>query len=1077
MIVIEPVGVQSPLFQTLPFQSFQREALSAEELPQRDRYPKGFQMPILIPKSIIPDFRMPPEHRSAWWALGLLAGLVALTKEAPAPGLGYIPKRETGARSKSPNKLLWMWVPPGKFFEDAVAIPRSKVREYQAKAVKSRGRLYYIFAESANRARYLLRQDPTSYERWKTPAEIRQVERSAGASLPTAEAAQLQLFGQAPLSGRIANCAIWIPNERGGWKCGMYGRVCDSPTCSIVPDPNLLKQIKTCVKKQHVFSPFLNREVIRCKRYESACTGPSCMSEPMPYPKTETERSEPTATEIRSIADWMAAEYNAETFNKQPFLAREILSRGGISPPKKSTATGITPGKEEYLSIPLFLRNKRGLPLDEMASEMKFDYEEDLREALLKQYPPKKTGAYKKLTRKTWKDFQDDAYEMIEAGLESGTWSDLGGTREDFIDSLMPVHKASGSWRYMWEDHGKKPKQVTPEEDYRLQTKAKRGTMWLVRARSADEARRLIAEGKVKPYWREDDLSGLGQDLFPGLRRELVLDPPDDIATSDDPVTACMERLGWRVPRMQALRSSISEKLTPDLFTGKTRKLSAGEKEYQRVISECLAARSGTAGLGDTKRTSGFVRSRSANIFDDARYDTKAMSRYLKEAGVKVNKDQTVTLYHGTTKANAERILKQGKIEGTSSKNVMQRVENAAWLTPNREYAKIWGDKILTLKVPVSYIRHMPKNFKEFYFEGGLKRINGTWIPKRKPKENWVITVARADLDAYGEAEQLPLFGSARRAKMNRFGALADPPDPWMTAKPFTPEEEQRYKDYVGNQDFNVLWEFTRRVEEREFNISQRMQSRNMTIRPRHISDALSQYRRALYLLFKMAPRNPGRMDELMDLVDDADKFLRKRIGVLRKAKPLTGKAFQESKRSVLTFLIAEPGERHHIDAIQRRLNMEYHHVNAALKSLIDDKKVTTQGAMMFSWRRGANTEPEQLQLLGGKKGHRYKKGSLDSAINAALKTVDDKPLYIFPTYYGFKIDTSVPSWLNHVKVHQDGTVSSHVRDLRSGKWTIEKLERRLSPGTAPQQARPPQQEPEQLRFLGSGTIGQRAAL
>ena len=32
-----------------------------------------------------------------------------------------------------------------------------------------------------------------------------------------------------------------------------------------------------------------------------------------------------------------------------------------------------------------------------------------------------------------------------------------------------------------------------------------------------------------------------------------------------------------------------------DLFTGKTQKLTAGEKEYQRVMSQCLKARSGTA--------------------------------------------------------------------------------------------------------------------------------------------------------------------------------------------------------------------------------------------------------------------------------------------------------------------------------------------------------------------------------------------------------------------------------------------------------------------------------------------------
>jgi len=121
-----------------------------------------------------------------------------------------------------------------------------------------------------------------------------------------------------------------------------------------------------------------------------------------------------------------------------------------------------------------------------------------------------------------------------------------------------------------------------------------------------DSVQQAIKDGKpvpkkvlqhYAPYLPEAKRAlSLGQDLFtekqqelmPGLRRELTFKPVVDAATTADPVTSCMERLGWKIPRIEELRESISEKLTIDLITGKTKKLSNAEKEYQRVTQECI---------------------------------------------------------------------------------------------------------------------------------------------------------------------------------------------------------------------------------------------------------------------------------------------------------------------------------------------------------------------------------------------------------------------------------------------------------------------------------------------------------
>lgn len=88
--------------------------------------------------------------------------------------------------------------------------------------------------------------------------------------------------------------------------------------------------------------------------------------------------------------------------------------------------------------------------------------------------------------------------------------------------------------------------------------------------------------------WRgsEAHLSG-DEDLFPHLRRELHLEP-EDAATSDDPIEACLERRGWDLKRMRVLRDSIAAKSTPDMFSEEEEDLTGEEAELLQQIEDCL---------------------------------------------------------------------------------------------------------------------------------------------------------------------------------------------------------------------------------------------------------------------------------------------------------------------------------------------------------------------------------------------------------------------------------------------------------------------------------------------------------
>lgn len=60
-----------------------------------------------------------------------------------------------------------------------------------------------------------------------------------------------------------------------------------------------------------------------------------------------------------------------------------------------------------------------------------------------------------------------------------------------------------------------------------------------------------------------------------------------DLATSDDPLEACLERAGYNLKKQAELRASISEKLTLDMFSA-SGDLSAEERAYQEAVDRCI---------------------------------------------------------------------------------------------------------------------------------------------------------------------------------------------------------------------------------------------------------------------------------------------------------------------------------------------------------------------------------------------------------------------------------------------------------------------------------------------------------
>lgn len=381
---------------------------------------------------------------------------------------------------------------------------------------------------------------------------------------------QLPLF-----SGRYSNCGLWqeVPSYRSkrgfAWRCLQYGPACDQQQpdgemCVTDPPLEKLKQRVKCKNYQLVSSAHYGKPVKRCKSYEAICTTRACLTERTPVPELEPEPEEPTESEVRAVAEWMAeTEWEKRSAVDAKSLAREILSRGGIRAYRKQY-----PGQktdEEYMEIPLFLKKKTGLPPDEMADEMGYDTDSDLYADIHAAYPAKtpQTALQKKMARRKprWEDFRDRAFILL---MEEKHGSMGFGQAEGVRDVTRRTFEK-------WITTGKAKRQY----DHGLRT------VYLIDGK-------LYQVDFGQHYSRIAPLSGVGQEQEElwKLKRELVLEP-EDIATLDDPLEICLQRKGWDLRRVSKLQESISEKMTPDMFTGKTTPLSPSEKELQRYIDEC----------------------------------------------------------------------------------------------------------------------------------------------------------------------------------------------------------------------------------------------------------------------------------------------------------------------------------------------------------------------------------------------------------------------------------------------------------------------------------------------------------
>lgn len=225
--------------------------------------------------------------------------------------------------------------------------------------------------------------------------------------------------------GTIQHCYDWKPvMSKFGypvWRCAAYGSSCKDGE-AVGPGPSG-GAVRACVEYKDVYSPRYDKEIRRCVKY-ARVIDESCVAIPFPAERSFTEASKtyikPTKRRskrkgervvsayersVQSIAKGMAKmEREAENAESKT-LYHEIKSRGGIRSYRKGQL------REEYSLIPLHLKNKQGLPLDEMASEMGMDETELLRQ-IRDTYPRKKSQKI------DWKDYEEDGREIMEADIE-----------------------------------------------------------------------------------------------------------------------------------------------------------------------------------------------------------------------------------------------------------------------------------------------------------------------------------------------------------------------------------------------------------------------------------------------------------------------------------------------------------------------------------------------------------------------------------------------------------------------------------------------------------------------------------
>lgn len=245
------------------------------------------------------------------------------------------------------------------------------------------------------------------------------VQQTAGKRFHTKKQPSASALSGNGFTGRIAHCGIWDRDEyTGDLICRQYFTACQTTDrCLNIPGKPKM-QARVCVKFKDVPSITTAKGYVsRCAHYEALCRPVGCIRSAAPHP-------EPAGAfdpkEVRAVAEWMLDEVKERAKIDPKYLAREIKSRGGIKAYRKQY-----PGQktdQEYMSLPLHLKSKKGLAPDEMAAEMGYGSDTELYRDIHAAYPPKtpKTPLQKQLAKQkpTWRDYEEGArdYLMERAG-------------------------------------------------------------------------------------------------------------------------------------------------------------------------------------------------------------------------------------------------------------------------------------------------------------------------------------------------------------------------------------------------------------------------------------------------------------------------------------------------------------------------------------------------------------------------------------------------------------------------------------------------------------------------------------
>lgn len=148
-------------------------------------------------------------------------------------------------------------------------------------------------------------------------------------------------------------------------------------------------------------------------------------------------------------------------------------------------------------------------------------------------------------------------------------------TEQDYyIEANTPEdawQKAQVILNRVWHRKSKKPK---PEIVYLHQYDAG--------GHVVDSAGEMLDLGKeMSEFWEPEQ-----PELFKA-KRTLSLEM-EDIAKSDDPIYACMERQGYSQKQMDRFTNSIAKKATVDMFKKEPEKLTSSESKFQADIEDCI---------------------------------------------------------------------------------------------------------------------------------------------------------------------------------------------------------------------------------------------------------------------------------------------------------------------------------------------------------------------------------------------------------------------------------------------------------------------------------------------------------